>query len=338
MNRLFHRILIENYKLKIASLVIAALVWLYVQNMGTVEKTLEASLRLRTPDGFVVIRDQKILGDEPITLTLKLKGPRATLEALGDLEGTCDLGGPGFGLQTLESARPVPVPLLPRFFKLGSGYAIVEPTQEIVTVDRLLTKELQLTEPRIENVPPGYELGSITYDPHVEVLGPSSVLATAEEAEMDPIRVTGLMLDQSVNLQEVLVKGMRLKTKHLILVTYRLEQQRQSRVIEGVPLLYKLPPSSVARIGFTDQDGHAIETIAIEIDGPPETVGELSAELISACVDLRPIAHLQTDKVQVRVEVDGLPDGVHLVRTIPDSVQVSITPEPSGEGENAHGP
>jgi len=327
MNRTLRTLLVANYKLKIASVVIAALLWLYVQNMGTGERRgVHATLKLRTPPDTVVMQGQEVLGDRPIELMLDLKGPRAALSMFGSLDGECDLGELGLGLDGLQGARRVQVPLRPRYFKqLGSAFSIVSPKQVGVDVDRLTVKRLKVVV-QVGQVPAGYELASVTHEPHVDVEGPSSILAAAEEAKTPPVRVSALFLVQSVNLKEVLVNGVRLPTQDGILVTVRLARKSEKKLIKDVRLDFLLPQHrSFAGVRITDEEGKEIRTADVQVEGPPDEIEAIEASHLLAYVDLRELAHLQKFRnapLDIKVQ---LPKGIRKVKTSPEDVRASST-------------
>jgi len=293
MKELFHKIVVDDYKLKLAALLVAALVW-FVQSGRTTEprSSVRAELRVQPPLGCAIIVDdaegRRILGsDDAISLRLDLSGPKSALDVVDELpvlKGLWDLSNQ----QVPDPGEPVVVPpeLEPEFFEGLRGVTITSHKKmPRILLDTIIEKEDIPVRAQIvgkEKIKPGYELvgDPVVIPTKITVKGPSSLFTGDVVAlTVPPIDVGPRTMDSAVEVYAVEIDGVTidLEAGNKILVNVNIDAPMSERVLENVPLL--LPAENDVAL---DE-----RWLSVRVKGPPDTVNDdLTPEDIRIYVDI----------------------------------------------------
>jgi YbbR domain-containing protein len=179
------RIFLENWPIKLASLVLAVILWFYVTSKGKTEMSLTVPLELRNvPQGMVVV------GDVPGTIELRLQGQERALRDIAagkKVVGTVDLGRGKEGGNTF--------PLSPDDIRKPAGVLVthLDPFEIAVKLDRLDRKSLRL-KPVVTGRPaPGYRVKSISMNPlRVTLEGPAGAIGSFSSLKTLPVDLSGM--------------------------------------------------------------------------------------------------------------------------------------------------
>lgn len=176
--------LLENWSLKLLSVVIALLLWAFLMGEQRVEVGYTVPLELmNVPDGLMVANDVPSLVD------LRLSGPRTRLAALNvaDLRVTLDLKKltPGVtAFRRLEDKLSLP-----------SGVRVVRlaPSTVEVKLEKVGHKLVRVKVVTSGEPAPGYTVARVEVKPKkVTVVGAQSELKGVHEVETDPIELSGI--------------------------------------------------------------------------------------------------------------------------------------------------
>jgi hypothetical protein len=169
--------------LKIASVVLAALIWVVVAGEQIVERGF------RIPLEFSNLPPQlELAGDAPSVVDVRVRGSSGALGRLtpGELVAILDLRGAKAG---------------PRLFHLSSGdvrapfgidVVYVAPSSLAITFEPSATKQVAVA-PVVEGEPAaGFEVRQVTSDPAVVLVsGPTTAVRATNEAITEPVSVAG---------------------------------------------------------------------------------------------------------------------------------------------------
>jgi YbbR domain-containing protein len=182
LNRL-KALLLDNYLIKIVSLVFAVILWFYVNSRGGAEIEIAVPLELRNvPARLVVVGDMiddvtvRVKGRERILQEIMSRPPRAVLDLTAAREGN--------NVLFLDpSAITVPA---------NVQIARINPRRILVRMEPLLKKEVPVSGNVYGEPAPGYRIGRVEVVPgSVTVEGPRSVVDPLLRLVTEPIDVTG---------------------------------------------------------------------------------------------------------------------------------------------------
>jgi YbbR domain-containing protein len=177
------RIFLENWPIKLASLILAVTLWIYVTSKGKTEMSLTAPLELRNiPQGMVVV------GEVPGSIELRLQGQERALRDIASgkkVVGTVDLGRAREGGNLIH--------LSPDDIRKPSGVLVthLDPFEIAVQLDRLGQKSLRL-KPVVTGRPaPGYRVKSVSVSPlRVTLEGPAGIIGSFAVLQTQPVDVS----------------------------------------------------------------------------------------------------------------------------------------------------
>jgi YbbR domain-containing protein len=173
----------NNWFIKLASLLIAFLLWLAVASETSSEVVLQVPLEYRN-----IPPELEVAGETTNTVQVRLRGSANAIKEVSaqSVATTIDLGGARIGERILPlTAQNVSAPF-------GVDVVMVSPSQVRVNLERTLSRRLPVT-PVIDGAPaPGYEVFEVrVYPEEVEVYGPESRVAVMKSVPTIPVRIAG---------------------------------------------------------------------------------------------------------------------------------------------------
>ena len=179
------RILLENWPIKLASLILAVTLWFYVTSKGKTEVSLSCSLELRNvPQGMAVV------GDVPSSIEVRLQGQERVLRdttASKKVVGTVDLSHARDGVNRIH--------LSPDDIRRPAGTTVtyLSPMEIEVRLERLLQRTFRLKAVIQGQPAPGYRLAGVTVKPaKITLEGPAGVIQSFSRLQTMPIDITDL--------------------------------------------------------------------------------------------------------------------------------------------------
>lgn len=179
------RILLENWPIKLASLLFAVTLWFYVTSKGKSELSLTVPLELRNvPQGMAVV------GDVPAVIEVRLQGQERALRDISfskKVMGTVDLSRAREGENRLH--------LSPDDIRRPAGVSVtyLAPMEIDVRLERLLQRAFRLKAVTQGRPAPGYGLAGMTVKPpKITLEGPAGVIQTFTRLQTMPIDITDL--------------------------------------------------------------------------------------------------------------------------------------------------
>lgn len=300
----------KNLSLKLASLALAVGVWAFVRGEDRPVQIFSVPLDLQNLPSNLVIA-----GGVADSVNVRVRAPESVLRNMVNetLLATVDLEGLGPGEQTVRVG--------PEAVRVPKSVEVVRVTPEFLSLrlEKKVRTDLPVTARIVGRPAPGYVLGSSRVTPvRAMVEGPESAVAEAVEVDTETIRIDGrsqpfeVMVDLYPARPDVKVVG---DAKAQVFVN--LHERFITRTIS-------LPVKTVGEDLEVRLDPETVEVI---VEGTPGDLEALTAESLSAVVDLAALPRGQRRAmVEPLVLVDDaeLEGKIHLRGLTPESVSVQI--------------
>ncbi len=288
--------------LRIASLVLAVVLWVIIAGRDTAERGLTVPVELRN-----VPPNLEITGDFINSVDVRLRAPPGLIESLdaGQVLATIDLDGRQEGEHIIQ--------LTPDQIRIPFGFRVVKITPSLLTLnlERTLSKTVPV-RPRILGRPAsGYEVADVKSEPaEIRVLGPKSRVQQIESTFTEPVSVHGA----DVTVEEYVNVGLEDPLLRLedglaeVRVVVRIRERHEKRTFEGLPVSAEGSPAEL--------DPAAVRVV---VSGPTRVLRELSPTDLRPYVNV-PAGHDATRLLPVAVEVASGHTGASVVQTVPAEV------------------
>lgn len=179
------RIFLENWPIKVASLVLALSLWFYVTSKGKTEVSLTVPLELRN-----IPLKMAVVGDVPGTVEARLQGQERALRDIASgkkVVGAVDL--------SLGKAGDNIIRISPDDIRKPSGVTVthLSPYEITVKLDRIIRKTIRL-KPVLSGTPAaGYRLGNVSVSPpRITIEGPRGSVGALTALQTMPIDIAGM--------------------------------------------------------------------------------------------------------------------------------------------------
>jgi YbbR domain-containing protein len=173
--------ILQNWFLKVVSLLLATLLWAAVSNQASSEIGLDVPLEYRN-----IPSQLEITGDMTNTIQVRLRGSSNVIKGITskDVSTTIDLGKMRTGEKIVAlSPQNVQVPF-------GAEVIRVNPSTVRFTLERTVTKTVDIVPTMAGQPDNGFEVGQVFVNPNtVEVEGPESLVDMLSAVATTPIRL-----------------------------------------------------------------------------------------------------------------------------------------------------
>jgi YbbR domain-containing protein len=293
-------VLIHNFSWKILSLLVAFGIWFVVMSSNPIEITKEVNLEIEVPSGLT------IANEIPAQISFRLSGSKFFLRASSSLDTihvdlTKAKAGPAYYRIEKDSLH------LP----IGVRVLSISPSTINPILEHLDRRTVPVEITKKNEVPNGYRLVKLSANPpNVRIKGPRNILDTISEvrAEVDLSDIpTTLKWEIPVHTGHPNV-FFDDETEPKILA--EVEPTGSNFRVAGVPI----------RVVGTKPKLLKPDKAALYVNCPPNLIRSLTPEKVNAFVEV-PETKGGTYVREVKVE---LPQGVKLVRVVPDRVQVQL--------------
>lgn len=259
--------------LRIASLILAVLIWMYVRGEEKPVQVFTVPLEIEG-----IPADLAVAGGTPDSVAVRVRAPDATLKNLspGRFQAKIRLSDPKPGELTIPLAGDdVKAPI-------GVEVLEVEPRSVALRLERRLTREVPIGVRVKGRVAAGFEYDGYAITPdRARVEGPEGAVSQVREAMADEVDVTG----RSLNFETLVGltpdrSGVRIVDGAGVVLRVRIRPERITRAFTGV----RLEP------GFPAGARHPVRlqpaTITVELKATREVLDALNPEAIRAFLDL----------------------------------------------------
>jgi hypothetical protein len=262
--------LFRNSGLKLVSVLLAGLLWMFVENEKTGLKSVVVALEyVNTPETLVLMPESRE------TVTAVIRGPEALLPRLreGSLTARVDLQGETYGeTRWLLTPEDVSVPYWAEVER-------VEPQQFTINLDHLVSKVIPVLPKMKGNVADGFVFKDYVINPSkVTISGPESIIKGVREIWTNPLVIDGRTesfqqaVELRVNKPGIVIESVEEHIAQVVMVP-----EMVKRYFEGVPVV-AVNQQHVLELG---QD-----SVEVWLDGPRLLLDQIGAERLSAVLDM----------------------------------------------------
>jgi YbbR domain-containing protein len=257
------KVLLQNLPLKVLSLCLACLVWLFVMGEEHSERSYTAPVVIsRVPEGLVVVNE----GDQFVEV--RVSGPRGILNRLADDAFITSLDLAPYGRGEVD----VPIPREAIQAPPGVTISRIVPATIKMQLDALVDKEIPLHAVTTGRPAHGYEVKEVALTPPSLLLtGPETLLNKITEIPTTPISVAGLTGDATVtanvDFQRRLVSWPDRPIRAQVVVVPRI-------VTQTVPVRPVLEGDVDTAFKVTSVD---VDPVTVAITGPEPAVERIQA-------------------------------------------------------------
>ncbi len=295
--------LFQNIGWKLLSLLVAFGLWFVVMSSTNIEITKEVAVEIETPKDLVVA------SEVPDRVAFRLSGSKFFLRTVANSLDTIrvDLtrakAGPAYFRFDRESIH------LP----IGVRVLSISPTSIQPVLEPVERKSVPVELHFVNKLPPGYRiLKSAAVPPRVKLVGPGKSLAKIFNLRSEPIDLSeipvGLKWDLPIVLDDPKVKFEEAEEPKVLV---ELEPTGSNFRVGGVPIVVEGRPKKFEI---------SADKVALFVSCRPELLKGLTPAKVKAWVK---VPSSKPGAYDLPVEVE-LPDGVKLVKTVPQKVQVKV--------------
>lgn len=334
MKHFIKRLFTRNVRYKVIALVLAVTIWYSVTERSFKDLTVSpVEIDFTNPENFRVHREAL----EPVFL--KLNCPQYVINEY-ELSAKHFWLKAVIGKQSLSEeelvsqenyTKEVRIPLdsgmvYTRLPEKESRLIFVQAiTPSVLRVPvSLVTKQVRVI-PRLRGEPqPGLVAGKPELSsPWIELTGPPKALEKIDSIELQEIDLSGLTRGERSTQVEIPQEKLESLGVHAvrdsdrrIYVTIPIKPAVQTRTISAVPVVVRNAPTG-AEVTTT----YSPLSVEITIEGSPSVIGEVTADQLTAEVDL---AGFGIGQHEVPLTIRGLPEGVKVTRRSANTVSVRI--------------
>jgi YbbR domain-containing protein len=292
VERIFRRVFVEDWTLKLLSLAITVTLWLVVTGQNK-PLTTHAYVQLN----FIKPQSLEISNDPPKTVDVTLVGSRNKLDKLSapDLIATIDLTDqrPGERMIRLSERAQLSLPN-------GVRATAFSPTAIPIQLEPVIEKQVPV-EPKISGTPAdGYEIYSMSPNPAtVNVRGPASHLTVLGKLPTETIWLAGQK--ESFTAANVAIDISDVKVEVLdpsVNVQVAIGERRIEKTFSNVPVV------SQSGMNFTPR------VATVTISGPGPDLERLNSDGLKVVLN---------DKFEPRVDVPSVAQGAVVLKSISPS-------------------
>jgi len=216
--------LLENWFLKLTAIVLALILWLFIQGDPGRLTPVEASVEIQGLPG-----DMEITSELPRSVQVTIRGARQELKCVIDLQ------------DTKEGENIIP---LRDYIKSTRGLAVevsrVDPSQITLMLEKTVSKEVAVSVPVEGDPADGFDIYEKILNPdRVTITGPQSRVTQIEEISTEVVDINDRR--QSANFLVRLNLGdgnIRSSLSNPVEVEIRIGPNRQDYTVKDVPLSY----------------------------------------------------------------------------------------------------
>ena len=276
----------KEWLIKVISLCLAVLLWYFVGGEDVVEKNITVPIEvINLPSDLII--SNKYKRDVDVTV----RGPRSLIGETNKSQEArqIDLAKAAPGTRVEEiGVSSIPI-------SRGVEVLRVQPSSIILSLDKLIKKEIPINAVTTGEVMPGYVLRDLQIDPRsISITGPQTILSRVEVLKTIPININGLF--ESVQLQiplelDAIIVDLIGETSVTadLTITYDTIEKKLSKV-----------PVSVSMAGFLQEV--TPKTVAVTVKIPKMIITkDMDFSSLVTATAVRPAGEEDRRRLQVQV-------------------------------------
>ncbi len=201
--RIIREYIFQNWALKLTSVLLAWILWLFVRGEPGAERVITVPLEVRIP------RDMEITNERPNSVDVTVRGTISNTW-FGQSIPTCSID-----LQGFDEGEHV-VPLTPDNVRIprAAGLQVlkVNPARVTLVLEKTISKEVPVIVPTRGDPAPGYDIyGKSALPNTILITGPRSHVERIQHISTEPVPVTGqkqtIRMFASLNIRDNMVRS-----------------------------------------------------------------------------------------------------------------------------------
>lgn len=176
-------LILENFGIKIASLIFAVILWFFVMSRGRTEVSFDANLEFRN-----IPKSLELISEPPKSVDVWLQGQESSLRGLkiDDVKASIDLSGAKEGESTYYiGPEDVKVPFNLKVLRIS-------PSSIKIHLDNVISKTLEVRPTILGKPAPGFVLSRIEVNPSsIKAEGARRVIEPLKFLRTEPVDITG---------------------------------------------------------------------------------------------------------------------------------------------------
>jgi len=306
--------------LKIASLILAVFVWMYMRS-----ETRPAQIFTVPIEYEGLSEDLALSGDFPDSVVIRVRAPDPTLKAISPASFRARVRLTGVKPGDLE------VPMKPEMIRAPLGIEVlrVEPETLSLTVERRIRRDVPVVA-RFKGKPAhGYENNGYTLNPDkVMIEGPESVVRAVREAVTDKVDISGRRESFETVVGVVPDRGgVRIVSEGAATLRVSIREERITRTFAGIPMTPNLPA------GVSYEVSYAPESVDVVLEGTKPALDALASSNIQVMLDLEGMSPREAAyAVKPRVVIAPAELGAHVAVHSISEPTVNVRIGPQGRG------
>jgi len=298
--------LFRNTGLKLISILLAGLLWFFVENEKTGLKSVEVSLEYTNiPETLVLMPESRE------TVTAVIRGPEALLPRLreGGLTATVDLRAETQGESLwLLTPEEVSVPYWAEVER-------VDPQQFTFNLDHRASKTIPVLPKVIGSVADGFVFKDYLVNPaRITISGPESIIEGVREIWTEPLEIDGMTESFQRPVQLRATKpGIEIESPEEHILQVVIVPEMVERYFEGVPLV-AVSPEHILELGR--------DSVEVWLGGPRLLLDKIQLDRLTAVLDIRGLSP--------RVEGYELAPIIRFTPPLAEQDQIEVTFFPPG--------
>ena len=297
-------LLFENFRYKLAALMLGALFWYFVQGEEILEVSQKLIVTLEPPEGYVVRDGETKIKD------ITIRGPRVLVGDMANkppLEARIPLAINKTGNIRLRVDKE----FIPDWDSRRS--LTVHDEYLNIFVDEKIVRRVQVKEVLQGAAADGFIVEKVELKPNMVTLtGPKGDLSKIQEVLTEPIDISGLKQSKAMEAKLVPI-GVELSALSVssVQVNLQIGEQKVNRRFASIPIEF---------IGGDYLVGAKPRFVSIVIQGTPGVLNFVKKTDLRATVEVRDLTPGRYDKeVQLKIPPDTV-----LIETLPDKVNIEV--------------
>ncbi len=293
----------ENLSLKLFSLAVAILLFLFVSVESATPVDVDFPVKYESGEDLVVTNDP------PQVVHTTLQGPWASLRSFDVSELppiVIDLkrAGPGTIRRSIETSDVTPPG--------GMQVISVHPSELEITVDRKTERQVAVQVDLTGRPAPGFMVEAVTSEPsRVRVQGPLTMMQGLEHVYTRTLDIDGRTDDFTVELDlKPPAPPLRIRDRR-VMVTVQITEEFVTRSFENLEVKLDGAPAGTKLVP---------EHVSLKLKGPKSVIDELAPESLEAFVDVQPEYDEGEQSFEKPVKLRGQPERTQWVGQAPKVV------------------